>query len=1028
MIQRTRRRIDWVASQCRGPQVLDVGCSEGIVALLLAREGLSTTGVDTNAEAIAAARTLIAQESDAVQARVRFHHGDLESAALPAASFDTLVMGEILEHLIAPERLLETAIACLRDGGRLVITTPFGYHPDDDHRQEFGLAQFSDMVRRWTAVETIEVVDGYIRYAGIRDEAPDASWAELGDRALVELGDDAARAAQHALHRHIRNHKKRISTLEKTVGKLEKDSAQATDLRLKVRDLEAALAAQVRNDKERASRIAELERAAGDIDRTLRSERGQRELLQARTDDMRTAFDASRQRNRDLGARIASLKALTLSQARQIAMAEASLAQIMERKRADTSRLTEACDKKLKAEIRKHAETRQRLAIVSASDKHYRHAVRELRKSVSFRIGQVFVQAAQRPLTGVVLLPFRLLAVVWNYIRVPHGAHASKRSEPTRNTEVAAVRLPRAAVGAPAHRQAIEAARFEAFVPHAHRAPASPVIATVLDEFSEQCFAPEARLLPLSKREWQTQLETTRPDLLLVESAWRGNGGQWKGEINRCAEKPDAALPKLVAYCREHGIPTVFWNKEDPLNYDQFIAAARLFDHVFTTDESLLPKYREDLGHDRVAALPFAAQPDIHNPTSRRDEFDVAFAGSWFAEKHDTRRAVLEPLLDAATHFELHIFDRHSALDDPRYAFPSKYRQWIRPALPYSSVLTAYRRFKVFLNANSVLESPSMFSRRVFELLACATPVVSTPSAGMEAMLPGLVRVARDEAEARAHIAELLGDEEKRRIEGHLAMRAVLTDHTYRVRLAQVMQRIGLPAPVASAMPRVSIVLCTNRPENLPNCLHNVRRQSYPDIELMLVLNRNGVDLNEVRAQFADLPNVTVLHVDEAESLYTCLNAAIAQCSGQIWSKMDDDNVYGDHYIADLVRAMEFSHADIVGKTCYYTLLEHRNLSGLRRMGVENGYVKFVQGGTITARVATTTALRWSEDLRSGGDSQYLRDAAAAGLSIYSSDRFNFVSVRRGDEGGHTWTIKDEDYLKRCEGVREGIDLSRILI
>ena len=40
-----RRRIDWMAEEARGPRVLDVGCSEGILGVLLARRGLSVTGV-----------------------------------------------------------------------------------------------------------------------------------------------------------------------------------------------------------------------------------------------------------------------------------------------------------------------------------------------------------------------------------------------------------------------------------------------------------------------------------------------------------------------------------------------------------------------------------------------------------------------------------------------------------------------------------------------------------------------------------------------------------------------------------------------------------------------------------------------------------------------------------------------------------------------------------------------------------------------------------------------------------------------
>ena len=68
-------------------------------------------------------------------------------------------------------------------------------------------------------------------------------------------------------------------------------------------------------------------------------------------------------------------------------------------------------------------------------------------------------------------------------------------------------------------------------------------------------------------------------------------------------------LQALVQHCRDAGVPTVFWNKEDPPHFEDFLDTARLFDHVFTTDAECVPAYRERLGHDRVGVLPFAV-PD----------------------------------------------------------------------------------------------------------------------------------------------------------------------------------------------------------------------------------------------------------------------------------------------------------------------------------------------------------------------------------------------------------------------------------
>ena len=51
-------------------------------------------------------------------------------------------------------------------------------------------------------------------------------------------------------------------------------------------------------------------------------------------------------------------------------------------------------------------------------------------------------------------------------------------------------------------------------------------VATILDPFSAFGFAPEFRTRPLSAPTWRETLEQSHPDLLLVESAYRGHDGR----------------------------------------------------------------------------------------------------------------------------------------------------------------------------------------------------------------------------------------------------------------------------------------------------------------------------------------------------------------------------------------------------------------------------------------------------------------------------------------------------------------------
>lgn len=135
-------------------------------------------------------------------------------------------------------------------------------------------------------------------------------------------------------------------------------------------------------------------------------------------------------------------------------------------------------------------------------------------------------------------------------------------------------------------------------------------VACVMDEFSYTNFHAECHFFQLSPKAWQRELADFKPDFLFIESAWRGKDDQWSSKIGHTS----AELLGMVAWCNEQGIPTVFWNKEDPVHFETFLNTAKLFDHVFTTDIDCIQRYKAALKHDRVGLLLFACQPSISNP------------------------------------------------------------------------------------------------------------------------------------------------------------------------------------------------------------------------------------------------------------------------------------------------------------------------------------------------------------------------------------------------------------------------------
>ena len=103
----------------RGKKVLELGCGPGHMSRVLKEHlGCEVTGVEVDIEAAREAekhcREVICCDLD--RAKLSGYLGD--------RTFDVIVMADVLEHLIEPERVLRQAKGLLREGGYLVISIP----------------------------------------------------------------------------------------------------------------------------------------------------------------------------------------------------------------------------------------------------------------------------------------------------------------------------------------------------------------------------------------------------------------------------------------------------------------------------------------------------------------------------------------------------------------------------------------------------------------------------------------------------------------------------------------------------------------------------------------------------------------------------------------------------------------------------------------------------------------------------------------------------------------------------------------
>lgn len=107
-----------IASQVNGKRVLDIGCGNGFLLSMLAREGRNVLGIESNEQMIELAKRLtpglpvlqgFAEEIDEL---------------LPNTIVDVVVMIDVLEHLQDDAGMVQKIYRHLTPGGQLIVIVP----------------------------------------------------------------------------------------------------------------------------------------------------------------------------------------------------------------------------------------------------------------------------------------------------------------------------------------------------------------------------------------------------------------------------------------------------------------------------------------------------------------------------------------------------------------------------------------------------------------------------------------------------------------------------------------------------------------------------------------------------------------------------------------------------------------------------------------------------------------------------------------------------------------------------------------
>lgn len=302
----------------------------------------------------------------------------------------------------------------------------------------------------------------------------------------------------------------------------------------------------------------------------------------------------------------------------------------------------------------------------------------------------------------------------------------------------------------------------------------------ICDEFSWQGWMREGATRiegpELAGNEWE-RIASSAPesDFLLIEAVWENFLG-----FDRLTE-----LQRILMSFRREGIPVIFWNKEDPAQFDFFLPLALHCSAVFTTDEACCPKYRSAGFAGPVEVLTFPAHPDLHKVYGPRDlEKRVLFAGSpWFEhpDRHASYHYFLKPAVSLGC---VDIYARRTFLTGKEH-WPEEVHQYIVGELKYLDLLKTCSRYTLGLSMSCCPYSRTMYARRIVELPLAGLLPISDNSRAVRELFPE-IPVSAYAQQTRELIQYFLHADNEREDRLAALQKRILTHHTYSHALHQL--------------------------------------------------------------------------------------------------------------------------------------------------------------------------------------------------------------------------------------------------
>jgi hypothetical protein len=238
-----------------------------------------------------------------------------------------------------------------------------------------------------------------------------------------------------------------------------------------------------------------------------------------------------------------------------------------------------------------------------------------------------------------------------------------------------------------------------------------------------------------------------------------------------------------------------------------------------------------------------------------------------------------------------------------------------------------------------------------------------------------------------------------------------LLDHVNRsLNQVRAVMRAHTRVLASRPWPSVSVLLATMRPALLEPILEQLAAQDHPEVEVVIGCHGFAAPSRDSLPEHLRSRVGPILAFDRTELFGDVLAKLSAAAGGELVSKVDDDDLYGPHHLADLMMAWQYSEAQLVGRKLALIHYEDEGRLYIRRLFMERYRWSSAGGASIIARGDLAAVGGWRSQRRAVDAGLLSRIADAGGL-VYACSGPGYIHVRHND--GHTWEVAEARFKEK---------------